>query len=805
MRLALVCYGGVSLAVYMHGVTKELHKLVQASRTFDAAGQDPAASNPFEPDDSAGVYFELLRDLSERGIPMSVNIDIIGGTSAGGINGVVLAKALALDAGQESLKDVWINQGSLRKLLRAPAFLPLGLQAIVATATRALGFGGKHSILRSERMSVLLRDALNDMDNSRNPGPAPTLIPPGGNLSLFVTTTDRGGFDVTVPTGFGGIAQRDKCYAQVLQFHADHTDHSHFDADFNHTLAFAARATSSFPAAFDPVTIARFRSETGSSDAHVESGAFRFNYPENGSAPDQRTFVDGGLLDNAPFDLVIDAIAKRPAARRVQRELIYIEPDPNRPIDDMSVSQPSKADGFFRNLIALKSPATSHSFVGDLIRLRDLNRRIVEVGSITDLQMEEISTDIMNRIDTLAGPGADELGFIEKLMDIGMAQSLSDQLHKANEDEMAATWRTYQRLKALSVARRIATAMVDYLKLPHESSTATFVTGVLTGWVEQQPFFTATGDDPADVADLGEFLQIIDTPYRERRLEFIIAGINSLYTTDAPTAALNALKKQAWQMRADTGQAPDRAVAMLADTELMRCLTTFVNGLQLGTVASLPLGSPADWAADQASVVADFVAAYRQAVAGLIGDGSSALWSAFVESIASAAAAGAPLGDDHLVVLASRYLGFPRWDAILYPLMSLSELPQLSPIPVSQFSPIAADALAPPEVDKTTDPEGAKLREQFFDSKLNGFGMAHFAAFLKTSYRQNDYLWGRLDGAELIISMLTRRAGQQRSTTDGYLGDAFRAVLESEDALTEITDLRAELNARVEARWPKSD
>lgn len=38
LRLALVFYGGVSLAIYMHGVTKELHKLVVASRRFDEMG-----------------------------------------------------------------------------------------------------------------------------------------------------------------------------------------------------------------------------------------------------------------------------------------------------------------------------------------------------------------------------------------------------------------------------------------------------------------------------------------------------------------------------------------------------------------------------------------------------------------------------------------------------------------------------------------------------------------------------------------------------------------------------------------------
>src|SRR5690606_38564929 len=36
LRLALVCFGGVSLAIYMHGVTKEILKLVRASQAYHA-------------------------------------------------------------------------------------------------------------------------------------------------------------------------------------------------------------------------------------------------------------------------------------------------------------------------------------------------------------------------------------------------------------------------------------------------------------------------------------------------------------------------------------------------------------------------------------------------------------------------------------------------------------------------------------------------------------------------------------------------------------------------------------------------
>ncbi len=56
LRLALVCYWGVSLAVYMHGVTKEIHKLVVASKAFEASPD----VNPFAEDRVEHVYFDAL-------------------------------------------------------------------------------------------------------------------------------------------------------------------------------------------------------------------------------------------------------------------------------------------------------------------------------------------------------------------------------------------------------------------------------------------------------------------------------------------------------------------------------------------------------------------------------------------------------------------------------------------------------------------------------------------------------------------------------------------------------------------------
>ena len=42
LRIALVCCGGVSLAVYMHGITKEILKLVRASAALHRIADRPA-------------------------------------------------------------------------------------------------------------------------------------------------------------------------------------------------------------------------------------------------------------------------------------------------------------------------------------------------------------------------------------------------------------------------------------------------------------------------------------------------------------------------------------------------------------------------------------------------------------------------------------------------------------------------------------------------------------------------------------------------------------------------------------------
>ena len=77
LRIGLVCYGGVSLAVYMHGVTKEVWNLARASRDFHTPGHSSHGV--------AGEYRRLLDLLADRhDLRLRVLPDIFSGASAGG-------------------------------------------------------------------------------------------------------------------------------------------------------------------------------------------------------------------------------------------------------------------------------------------------------------------------------------------------------------------------------------------------------------------------------------------------------------------------------------------------------------------------------------------------------------------------------------------------------------------------------------------------------------------------------------------------------------------------------------------------
>jgi patatin-related protein len=769
LRLALVCSGGVSLAIYMHGLTRELHHLVIASRAFDRAYQDDPravadAPNPFDAGDrSEHAYFEELRDQAVAGRPVSVVIDVISGTSAGGINGVCLAKVLAVGGSQRALRDLWMKKGDLRKLLVGPRVGLLHPQVAVAGLRVLAGLALRHGRtypLRGDEMSRSLYDAIGAMDEPETE----RLVPDGNDLRLMVTATDLDGFDVLVPAGGGGPSQHALDHRQVLTF-AYEKGSAAFGPGDTGALAFAARATSAFPGAFVPVSLESFAGELAADgrdrtlDRETVLTRLRWQRPD-GSA----LFADGGVLNNQPFDLAVDAIARMPAETEVIRRLVYIEPVPGGALVPAAedATRPPRRRGLLPDLKSALIGARSHQPVlGELTQLRDLNLKIKQVGDIT---LQHIG-EVMDAID-VAGLGA------PRKLDRAAVRHLTEAMHKQAVDRLGPSYGTYCRLKLDAAADEIADHLADHFEDPPGSNRREFARAVIHAWLRLQPSWTAK-----DHLERIALLDRIDVPYRLRRLKFVLAGINHLYgTPGVEPEQLNRLKAAAWTIIGGIRDQIRRTVAGLPAE------TTQFLGRESMTEA-VCLTDPAVFASEFEDRIATLVKGYDEGMSAAVADIQKLMWTAFGEQTRDWDDAAA----DELL---SRYAAFPLWDSLIFPVIALSPVPQFTPIGVTRFSPLDARRLA--GVPKP---------------KLKGVSVHHFGGFLKTEYRENDYLWGRLDGAELCLNTLRSGAEGLPSGTQGHHGPhldtALRAVLTAEADLKRVSELRSNVAAELRKTSPR--
>jgi hypothetical protein len=120
LRLALVCYGGVSLVLYMHGVIKEILKLARASKAYHSTVNPEhrqtrnftSLNGPDERElDTEEVYLSLLQRIGRK-LDLRVIIDSVAGASAGGISGIILARALAHDLSIDHLREMWFEEAT---------------------------------------------------------------------------------------------------------------------------------------------------------------------------------------------------------------------------------------------------------------------------------------------------------------------------------------------------------------------------------------------------------------------------------------------------------------------------------------------------------------------------------------------------------------------------------------------------------------------------------------------------------------------------------------------------------------------
>jgi patatin-related protein len=596
VRFAVVMYGGVSLAIYINGVTQELFHMVRATAPGEAEKPaSPAADgSPVTLDATERVYQKLshllsdkkllkeccelfkdgspaeqskklkerLNELIEKGAPLHTRfiVDVMSGTSAGGINAIYLGKALANNQRIDRLKELWISEGDIKLLLNDKLSVG-GLNLVKQDPPQ--------SLLNSRRMYLKLLAALDEMDNDSGGTQASSRFV--DELDLYITTTDIEG--VPVMLKLSDMVVYERRHRNVFHFKyakGDKPDEefNDFRTGLNPFLAFAARCTSSFPFAFEPMRLCdideildvlpRYRDNKAcKSDSQEWQRFFKESLdPGSGQANlrfQKRSFGDGGYLDNKPFSYAIDTVTQRYSDVPAERKLIYIEPSPEHPEDEPE--RDSKPDALSNVKAAIFDLPTYETIREDLQRILERNQLVERVRRITSGTEKDINKYQLRALKELIEHQKEEKEETDSeelrrgmQLEEPAARTASASKEWAQKDlaEMVKQYGyyyiPYSRLRISSVTDDIARLVAHLANFDEDSDLFLAVRCLVRVWRQRKFYDYHPNSDngkqtphlPAEKQQkpINEFLWYYDLSYRLRRLNFLRNRVDQLYSLD---------------------------------------------------------------------------------------------------------------------------------------------------------------------------------------------------------------------------------------------------------------------------------
>ncbi|MGW0890546.1 patatin-like protein [Saccharopolyspora sp. NPDC002578] len=303
LRLALAMRGGASLAVWIGGAVAEIDLLRCATSGTPPPGT--AKPNP-EPDDEHP--WAALAGLAGYD---SVSVDVLAGASAGGLNATLLSASIVYGMPFEDMRELWVRLADLEAMCRAvPKFWQRRPDSLLEG----------DAYFRAE-LARLISELTPAPEDARNLG---------DRLDLLLTATL---LDPVLERHFDGRSGPLTEQRRTASFRFRHRGRSGQPlSDFGTgkefpatalRLAQAARATSSFPFAFEP---AQVHSSTGAPPPG-EPDMFGV-FSENTADPRPFRVIDGGVLDNIPVTAAVEAMAAVPTERPSARWLLYLNPEP---------------------------------------------------------------------------------------------------------------------------------------------------------------------------------------------------------------------------------------------------------------------------------------------------------------------------------------------------------------------------------------------------------------------------------------------------------------------------------------------
>ena len=815
LRLAIVCSGGISLAVYMHGIAKEILKLARASKLYHSvhdANQKrgrrfsdlPPA--PERETDTEEVYFDLLREIG-AGLDLREFVDVIAGASAGGINSVLLARALAHDLPFDVLREMWLAGADVEALItegRTTAwsdrlFWPL-VRWVAGDRFRDIELDDEVTgKLRRMMQLVRLRppfdgerlvdSLITAMESMGTPKSAiDSLMPTGLKLDMFVTLTDFFGYARSIPLYDPPLIE-EREHRHRLHFRyrrwADGQVETDFDLACIPALAFAARATASFPAAFPPAQLGEVdrvlekRGRKWTAKQRFLRGNFR-PYLQSGTDPEKTSFLDGSVLNNKPFAPAIDAIGRQPAYRRVDRRLVYINPSPA----DKPPPPTGKPPGVLRTLkAALSDIPRNEPIADDLDWVQELNRRTRYTREI----IEAVRPDIAAAVEKVTRGSLDRRRLTGEQIAQWRALCNTEAALQAG-----FAYKGYLRLKLQAAVDQAAKIVTLLCGDEPGTAQAGFIKDALDAWAAARGVLPA-GHLAPDAPVIGHgapswirVLRSFDLEFRSRRIRFVIQALNALYgrlgqpgLPDLNSQRLDHLKGRFYEVL-DALRARDGTAAVSLEAAGR---TRDVFGPVLSTAR---FDGQKSAGGGGAAFARDNLAAIDAIVGGIARDidleSMNRRSDEILSGIEQTGAAGMIRRD-----LLIHYLGFSFWDMVTFSAGVWDATGSYEEIRVARLSPQDCNA----------------IRQGSPEDFLKGVKLGNFGAFFKRAHRENDYLWGRLHGVDRLIDIVVDAA-----RVDGTGGDidtlalkqrAFRIILAAEKPhLAASADLIAELEREIE-------
>lgn len=314
LRLALGMRGGVSLAVWIGGACAEIDELRRAA----------PGDGSFWTKQLAGAGYH------------SVNVDVMAGASAGGLNAVLFAAAQHYGFPFERIREIWLDKGDIRGLMRpdapeSPSLLDGDngfLQVMFDELCRLVDEANRPEPNRAGDASVS-RPTIDVRLSATHVEPIVRRTPSPNDEQLSVNRS-AAAFRFRHTAGHDWMPSDFPPYAPP----GDDDARRRLEAAL-WRLVLAARATSSFPVAFEAASV-RSRRPRSFSERRPDVRGWQVDafgvFSDAHDDDDDFMVLDGGWLDNIPLKRALEAIAGAPAEGPTSRYLVYLQPgEPTAP------------------------------------------------------------------------------------------------------------------------------------------------------------------------------------------------------------------------------------------------------------------------------------------------------------------------------------------------------------------------------------------------------------------------------------------------------------------------------------------